>query len=133
LPYLRAHRFLKGPFMSTFSMELPHRCSSEAARACVDGTFAEVKTKYASYIGDIKATWQGDVASFTMVVVAPARVEIKGTVTVAAEIVTLAGEYTLPIFLRAMPVGPMVENAIRKAWTEKCSKCPTEKGTAKNA
>jgi hypothetical protein len=110
--------------MPTFSMELPHRCSLQAAHTCVDKTLGEVKTRYAGYIGDTTVTWQGDAASFTIVLTAPARVDIKGTATVAPRIVTLAGEYTLPLMLRAFPVGPMVENAIRKAWNDMCSKCP---------
>lgn len=120
-------RFPKGLTMPTFHMELPHRCSRQSAQTCVDKSLGDLKVRYAAYISATSIAWQGEAADFTIQLVAPAKVDIKGRVNVSPAVVTLDGEFTLPAMFRVFPVGPMVENSIRKAWGEQCAKCPVEK------
>jgi hypothetical protein len=95
--------------MPTFHMELPHRCSQQSAHACVDKTLGDLKVRYANYIGSTSIAWQGEAADFTIQLVAPAKVDIKGRATAGAQVVTLEGEYTLPMMLRAFPIGPTLK------------------------
>jgi hypothetical protein len=114
--------------MPTLDLELPHRCTLDGARECCEKTFADLKVQYANYIGDATVAWHGEGADFTLLVVAPARIEITGTITVAAKSVTLKGEFALPLMLRAFPVAAMVSDSIRKSWAAKCAKCPRPQG-----
>jgi hypothetical protein len=110
--------------MPTLDIQLPHRCSMEQARGCCEKTLEELQARYKSYIGNSTIKWNSEEADFTILLVAPARIEIAGKITVSPDVVMLKGEFEVPLMLRGFPIGSMIADGIRKAWTEKCQTCP---------
>ena len=45
----------------------------------------------------------------------------------------MKGEFAVPLMLRGFPIGAMIADGIRKAWTEKCKTCPQASGDGKTA
>ena len=119
--------------MPTFDLELPHRCSLDEAKVCCEKTLAELQVRYKAYIGSNTVTWHGEEADFTLLLVAPARIEIAGKIGVSPQTVTMKGQFEVPLMLRGFPIGAMIADGIRKAWTEKCKTCPQAGGGSKNA
>jgi|WetSurMetagenome_2_1015567.scaffolds.fasta_scaffold60664_2 hypothetical protein len=116
--------------MPTLDLQLPHRCAMDGARACCEKTFDELRERYKAYVGRSSVVWNGDVADFTLLLVAPARIEIAGKITVSPEAVTMKSEFEVPLMLRGFPIGAMIADGIRKAWAEKCKTCPEAGGGA---
>jgi len=110
--------------MATLSVDLPHRCSLDEARRCCEATLAELKVRYAGYIGEASAVWRGSTAGLRLVLTAPSKIAIEGTIEVDAEMVRLRGRYAPPPFLPEAFVNKMVGDAIRRTWADKCKACP---------
>jgi hypothetical protein len=109
--------------MATLSVDVPHRCPAAEARRCCEATLAALKVRYAGYIGESRAVWRGSEADLRLVLTAPAKIAIEGTIEVAADVIRVRGRYTPPPFLPEAFVNKMVADAIRKVWADRCKAC----------